>query len=88
MKPEGEYGIKQENISPKRRKRLLIMLGAICALFLLYAMSIGPAVLLNKRGVISVETLERIYMPLNIVTSGVPGATQLFDAYIKLWVGQ
>jgi len=51
-------------------------------------MSIGPAVLLNKRGVISVETLERIYMPLNIVTSGIPGATELFDGYINLWGGQ
>ena len=51
-------------------------------------MSIGPAVLLNKRGVISIETLELTYMPLNIVTSAVPGATELFDVYIKLWVGR
>lgn len=72
--------------SPKRRTRLLITLGAICILVLLYILSIGPAVLLNKRGVITVETLELIYMPLNLVVSVIPGATELIDSYMKLWV--
>jgi hypothetical protein len=72
--------------SPKRRKRLLITLGAICIQVLFYILSIGPAVVLNKRGFITVETLALIYLPLNLVASGIPGATELIDSYINLWV--
>lgn len=53
---------------------------------ILYALSIGPAILLNKRGAISVETLERVYFPLSLAVSGIPGTGWLLDSYVRLWV--
>ncbi|MHC1764384.1 MAG: hypothetical protein AB9869_08765 [Verrucomicrobiia bacterium] len=50
----------------------------------LYILSIGPAVQLNKRGVISPETLERIYFPVSFI-SAVPGSQWVLDRYIRLW---
>ncbi|MHC1769095.1 MAG: hypothetical protein AB9869_33235 [Verrucomicrobiia bacterium] len=52
----------------------------------LYGLSIGPAILMNKRGVITPETLERVYFPLSLVASGIPGSGPLVDWYVRLWV--
>lgn len=51
----------------------------------LYMLSLGPAVLLNKRGMISPETLEQMYFPLSIV-SDIPGSQWFIDNYLRLWV--
>jgi hypothetical protein len=50
--------------------------------FIVYALSIGPALQLNKRGMISAETIERFYFPLSFV----PVAQPILDWYIRLWV--
>jgi len=52
----------------------------------LYALSIGPAILMNKRGAISSETLERVYFPLSLVVSGIPRSGPFVDWYVRLWV--
>ncbi len=57
----------------------------VFGLAVLYFLSIGPAVQLNKRGVISLETLEKVYLPLSLV-SDIPGTKWLLDHYIRLWV--
>src|SRR5690349_1063238 len=58
---------------------------AVFAFLVLYFLSIGPALQLNKRGVISADTFERIYFPLALV-SDVPGSQWLLDRYLQLWV--
>lgn len=50
-----------------------------------YFLSIGPAVLLNKHGVISPETLEKAYLPVSFL-SEIPGTQWLLDHYLRLWV--
>lgn len=52
----------------------------------LYALSIGPAILMNKRGVITPQTLERVYFPFFLVVSEIPGSGPLVDWYVGLWV--
>ena len=54
-------------------------------LAVLYFLSIGPAVQLNKRGLISAESFEKLYFPLAI-TSVIPGGEWLLDRYMRLWV--
>jgi hypothetical protein len=70
----------------KLKRNLLILFAALFAAFLLYALSIGPATLLNQRGLITVQTLEKIYLPLSLVTDLIPGSTDLIDSYLRLWV--
>ena len=50
-----------------------------------YFLSIGPAVHLNKRGVISGDTFEKLYYPLSFF-SDVPGSQWLLDQYLRLWM--
>lgn len=52
----------------------------------LYVLSIGPAFLLNKRGVIAPQTLEMTYMPLFLM-GDIPGLNALIEKYIMLWIG-
>src|SRR5262245_22836204 len=51
----------------------------------LYFLSFGPAVQLNKRGLISPTTLEKLYFPLSLM-SFIPGGEWLLDRYMRLWV--
>ena len=60
----------------------------VFAVGLLYALSMGPALLLNKRGAIRVETLEKIYMPLSLLTDAIPGSQRLLESYVRLWVAE
>jgi hypothetical protein len=60
------------------------LLGA-AVVVILYALSIGPAVALNKRGVISVDVLESVYTPLMMVMSAVPGGQRVTESYMTLW---
>ena len=57
----------------------------VFGLAVLYFLSIGPAVQLNKRGVISPETFEKLYFPMSFL-SDVPGSQWLLDHYMRLWV--
>ena len=54
-------------------------------LFAVYVLSIGPALLLNKRGIISAELLEMVFIPASFVCD-VPGGKWLLDRYLGLWV--
>ena len=67
-------------------RKLLILLVTLASVFFLYALSIGPATLLNKRGIISVHTLEKIYFPLSLVADFIPGSTDVIEFYMRLWV--
>ena len=53
-------------------------------LALVYVLSIGPAVQMNKRGWITVGTIEKIYFPL-VTTDFFPGYSSLLDKYMRLW---
>jgi hypothetical protein len=53
-------------------------------LAVLYMLSIGPAVQLNKRGLISSQTFEKIYFPLSLI-SDIPGSHWILDRYMRLW---
>jgi hypothetical protein len=72
--------------SPMLLRWLLRLSILVFGVAVFYALSIGPAILLNKRGVISPETLERVYFPLSLVVSGIPGAHSLMERYVRLWV--
>jgi hypothetical protein len=61
--------------------RSLLLAFGLAALYLL---SIGPALQLNKRGVISPDTLERFYFPLSFI-SQIPGAGIVLEKYLELW---
>jgi hypothetical protein len=56
----------------------------VFAFVTLYFLSIGPAVQLNRRGLISLETFERLYSPLSFF-SDIPGSQWLLDHYMRLW---
>lgn len=53
--------------------------------FLLYALSFGPAMAKNQRGELPIEFIETFYMPLSIV-SDMTGTQGLLERYVALWV--
>lgn len=57
----------------------------LMGLFLLYALSFGPAMAKNQRGELPVEFLERFYVPLAIVCD-MTGTQGLLERYVALWV--
>ncbi|MCC7375580.1 MAG: hypothetical protein IT581_13065 [Verrucomicrobiales bacterium] len=57
----------------------------LLGLFLLYALSFGPAMAKNQRGELPVEFLERFYVPLAIVCD-MTGTQGLLERYVALWV--
>ncbi len=67
-------------------QRILKWFVITVVLCLAYALSFGPAILLNKRGILSPQTLEMAYLPLMIVAQ-IPGGQWLFEKYAELWVG-
>jgi hypothetical protein len=52
---------------------------------MIYVLSIGPAFVLNKRGILPVKALEILYTPLVTVTQIIPGGDWLMERYIRLW---
>jgi hypothetical protein len=67
--------------------RFMRVLGSLALLAALYALSLGPALRLNKHGVISVRTLEVTYLPLSMLNE-LPGGSVMMDLierYTRLW---
>jgi hypothetical protein len=69
-------------------RKLIILLLGLFTFAILYFLSFGPALLLNKRGVIKVETLQIAYFPLMILTQIIPGGQWIAEEYMRLWVGE
>ncbi len=61
-------------------------MAVLMGVFLLYALSFGPAMAMNQRGELPIEFLEKFYiMPLSIV-SDMTGTQGLLERYVALWV--
>lgn len=67
--------------------RWTLRLGAVaCSAVCLYALSFGPAMRLNQQGSLRVETLEKLYLPLMVVSDLVPGMPGLLESYARRWL--
>ena len=89
---QASYQEASSLMSEQKAKRgagrsLTIALVIFFVVVVLYALSFGPAILLNKKGKISVQTLELVYFPLNIASQAIPGASGLLEKYVMMWVG-
>jgi hypothetical protein len=59
----------------------------IFALLPLYVLSIGPAVWLRTRGVITHETLVTVYFPISWLERKSPTLAEPIEAYCRFWAG-
>jgi hypothetical protein len=66
---------------PKLSLRFLIWIAVV--LFVIYPLSVGPAVLLLHRT--SPESIQVIYAPLGYLHQHVPIARVMLDGYLRLW---
>ena len=51
----------------------------------LYPLSFGPAVMLAQRRLVSTDTVEMVYSPVETAALIVPGAAPLLHWYVGLW---
>lgn len=72
--------------NPGTRRRLLQVTLLIVGTAILYVLSMGPALRLNQQGVLKLETFEAMYIPVAIISDGIPGAQRLIERYVNLWV--
>ncbi len=66
----------------RRAKRGAMVTALVLAVFSLYALSSGPAIYLQERGWISLQTLRVVYAPLGYVM----GESLLFANYCNWWM--
>ena len=73
--------------SPWRRPVKIVggLVVLLFGLFVLYALSFGPAMAKNQRGELPVELLERFYVPLAIFCD-MTETQGLLERYVALWV--
>jgi hypothetical protein len=63
---------------------IVVWLIAIFALVSLYLLSTGPAVLLRDKGIISQQTIVRVYTPVQWLY-GVPFFAGAMESYLSFW---
>ncbi len=64
-----------------------IIVVVLLLLPLLYLLSIGPALLMAKNGVITSDQLHAAYAPLPWLVEKVPFLDSAIESYLWLWVG-
>jgi hypothetical protein len=63
----------------------VVVLLLVCAP-LLYALSIGPAIVLFHRGTIDEEQIDRAYAPILYIDNRCEASRPLLRGYVRLWL--
>jgi hypothetical protein len=66
-------------------RSLIRLLWALVVVCLIYALSIGPAVILEEKKIISKPSFEFVYSPLEKTVKKSPPAERALESYIRLW---
>jgi len=66
-------------------RSLFRLIGILLVLAFIYFLSIGPAVLLEERSIISKSSFEVVYSPLEKVAKKMPTAENALKAYVGFW---
>ena len=66
-------------------RSLIRLLWTLAVLCLIYVLSIGPAVVLEEKKIISKTSFEFVYSPLEKAAKKVPSAERALGSYIRLW---
>lgn len=84
MRDRGATGSGADGLESARSRRRGLLHLFVWGLFLivLYALSIGPAFRLFEKGVVNVEFIETVYMPLFAVGKHYASVERLIDWYV------
>ena len=66
-------------------RSLIQLLLTVVVLCLIYALSIGPAIVLKEKKIISKTTFEFVYSPLEKAADKVPSTDKVLKAYLRFW---
>ena len=74
-----------EETTEKSGKTWLYVVGLVLALPILYVLSVGPAVVLVGRNVVSNSTAKTLYLPLERFAHAT-NTEDVFGGYIEVWM--